>query len=299
MCLIALALGVHPRWPLVIASNRDEYLTRPTDPLATWSTPSGQTVFGGRDLQDGGTWFGLTPQGRVALLTNERRGSARSGPKSRGELVTRWLESDLDAVAFAATLRPGDYAGFNLLVGDQVRGAWHCLAPGEVKDAVDGVAVSPVSPGVHGLSNARLNTPWPKTAALTQSMVTALDRSQHAEELQQALFQALNNRTRYPVDQLPQTGVPIDMEWGLSSVWVDLPERNYGTRSSAVLVAEAAAGAQAVTVWEHTHRTSPPRVAKLQTQWAAAAEGQRLSASAIATCGMPASSNVAPSATNP
>ncbi|MES2424138.1 MAG: NRDE family protein, partial [Pseudomonadota bacterium] len=91
MCLIALALGAHPRWPLVIASNRDEFRSRPAAPLAEWTADNGQPVLAGRDLRDGGTWLGVTPAGRVAMLTNVRRGEPQRGVRSRGELPMRWL----------------------------------------------------------------------------------------------------------------------------------------------------------------------------------------------------------------
>ena len=100
MCLIAFALHASSRWPLVIAANRDEFLDRPTVPLARWKTPSGQAVVSGRDLRAGGAWFGITPGGRIAFLTNVREGDSLVAPRSRGELVTRWLASQVDAATF-------------------------------------------------------------------------------------------------------------------------------------------------------------------------------------------------------
>ncbi|MDQ3060701.1 MAG: NRDE family protein [Pseudomonadota bacterium] len=117
MCLIAFAIGVSQRWPLVIAANRDEYLDRPTLALSRWRTASGQEIVSGRDLRAGGTWLGMTPGGRVAFLTNVRGPAAQAAPRSRGELVTRWLETTQDAEGFVSTLAQTGalYGGFNLV----------------------------------------------------------------------------------------------------------------------------------------------------------------------------------------
>lgn len=264
MCLIAVALGAHPRWPLVIASNRDEFRARPTAPLACWTTPVGTTVLAGRDLQDGGTWLGVTPAGRVAMLTNVRRGEARAGLRSRGGLVTRWLDSGADAAAFAKGIAPADYAGFNLLVGDHVRGEWHWMGN------ADGprLAVQRIATGIHGLSNARLNTPWPKTVRLTQVLRDELASAPDAATLQHRLMLALKDPTRAPTRDLPNTGVPADMEHGLSAAWVDLPAYGYGTRTSTVLVAEPNRVDTPVTVWETTHGvTGPDTVCEQRLVW--------------------------------
>ena len=100
MCLIAFAINASSRWPLVIAANRDEYIERPTTPLTRWKTSSGETIISGRDLRAGGAWFGVTPGGRIAFLTNVREADALPAPRSRGELVTQWLQSRGDARAF-------------------------------------------------------------------------------------------------------------------------------------------------------------------------------------------------------
>jgi len=95
MCLLALALGVHADFPLVIAANRDEQWARPTLPLQAWRLPSGKTLYSGRDQEAGGTWLGFSEDGRVALLTNVRSGSLAPGERSRGELVTHWLADEV------------------------------------------------------------------------------------------------------------------------------------------------------------------------------------------------------------
>lgn len=247
MCLSALAIGVHPRWPLVLASNRDEYRRRPAAPLAEWALPNGRMVVAGRDLQDGGTWLGTTPGGRLALLTNVRQGLPERGARSRGELVTRWLAGDGDSAAFADALDRRDYAGFNLVVGDVHRGDWRYVSNGLAP------ANRALAPGLYGLSNAALDTPWPKTLRLKQRLAEALAESASDSALADALMAALQDPARAPTEALPQTGVPLAMEWGLSSVWVDLPEAGYGTRCSTVLVATAEGPTTRVALRERSY----------------------------------------------
>ena len=137
MCLIAFALGMSSRWPLVIAANRDEYWARPTAPLALWKTGAGHSVLSGRDLRAGGTWMGTSPKGRVAFLTNVRAPETlvASQLTSRGSLVTRWLAGfDETPEHLVAALQDElrstglAYAGFNLVVGDAMRGQWHWIS---------------------------------------------------------------------------------------------------------------------------------------------------------------------------
>ena len=274
MCLIAMAWGMHPDYPLVIAANRDEFLKRPTAPLAQWRSGIGHTVISGRDLQGGGTWMGFNPQGRFAMLTNVRKGSANTAstensvaspsakPPSRGELVVSWLSSSATAQSWTAQQTPAAYEGFNLIMGDWASQTCHyvtnqALQPiypsnqpvvqvSIAQTAMKNIAntLQAISPGsVIGLSNAALNTPWPKTLALCAAVRTALiqlDSTQtrvHSEDgLLQRLQLALEDSTVAADHLLPQTGVPIDLERDLSSVFVRHPRDSvaatYGTRSS-------------------------------------------------------------------
>lgn len=241
MCLIAFAIGASPRWPLVIASNRDEFLSRPTLPLAKWETASGQEIISGRDLRAGGTWLGMTAEGRVAFLTNVRGAEATTALFSRGELVTRWLETHGDAEGFMASLEKEDgaYGGFNLVLGDVPRNAWTWLT-NKSTDALSGWHAQALKPGVYGLSNAALDTPWPKTLELKRVLTAALDqetKNHDLDSLQASLWTALANRHRAHLGQLPETGVSQEMEQALSSAFVEFPEHAYGTRSSTLLVA--------------------------------------------------------------
>lgn len=251
MCLIAFAIGASPRWPLVVAANRDEFLNRPTAPLARWHTDAGEEVISGRDLRAGGTWLGLNPGGRMAMLTNVREPHPVAGERSRGELVMRWLEGGMDASQFMAQTDSARYGAFNLVLGDFRSSAWHWLSNQSDADGrpVEGWQSCALKPGVYGLSNGALDTPWPKTRALKTALRQALD-SDSQEDLQAGLWSALQDRQRPGDEQLPRTGVPLALERALSSVFVEFPEHAYGTRSSTVLVARAEESASPELTWD-------------------------------------------------
>ena len=237
MCLIAFAVGAHPACPLLIASNRDEFFDRPTAPLHGWATPGGtSTVWAGRDLRDGGTWLGFADTGRIAMLTNVRSAQAAPGPRSRGELPMHWLAGEWGIDDLAAAIDPAAYGGFNLVVGDFRAGQWAWLsnrsphAPHTDK-AVARLHQRRLAPGVYGLSNAALDTPWPKTERLRAAMRHALN-SPEADGAQALLASALADTTHAPPHLRPDTGVPPELEQALSSPFVDMAERGYGTRSS-------------------------------------------------------------------
>lgn len=248
MCLIAFAIGASARWPLVIAANRDEFLDRPTLPLARWASDAGTDIISGRDIRAGGTWMGLSPGGRIAMLTNVRGSASLTGEKSRGELVTGWLQSSGDATAFMAQIDGAAYGGFNLVLGDFPSGAWHWLSnkPGP------GLESRALKPGVYGLSNGALDTPWPKTVGLKKALHSALTASDEGA-LEQELMAALKDRRRADHEDLPSTGVPLALEEALSSAFVDFPEHGYGTRCSTVLLASAASYGWDIALQEVTH----------------------------------------------
>jgi uncharacterized protein with NRDE domain len=256
VCLVAFAINSSARWPLVIAANRDEFRERPTLPLSRWHSATGQEIIAGRDLRGGGTWLGISPGGRVAFLTNVREAQPSAATRSRGELVTRWLDSGADATNagdFCNTLNGAAYGGFNLVLGDFQNNAWTWLSNRPGADSA--VNMQPLLPGVYGLSNAALNTPWPKTFALRHELAEALSDqadARDADALQARLWTALANRNRAALAQLPSTGVPLAMEEALSSAFVDFPERGYGTRSSTVLLASALDDSDRAPRWEVT-----------------------------------------------
>ena len=262
MCLIAFAVGARPGLPLLLAANRDEFFDRPTAPWHRWAMPGGGEVLGGRDLRDGGTWLGVSVDARVAMLTNVRGAQAASGVRSRGELATRWLAGER-LETLRTDIAPQSYGGFNLVVGDLRTGAWHWLSNCDPRRPKEGVVSQLTSrslaPGVYGLSNAALDTPWPKTLRLKAAVTKALPTATNASPLsgwESGLVHALADETLAPADQLPATGVGLARELGLSSPFVRLPEHGYGTRSSLVLRIAATERAQRWQLdaheWTHT-----------------------------------------------
>ena len=276
MCLIAFALNASSRWPLFIAANRDEFLHRPTLPLARWKTPQGHDIISGRDLRAGGAWFGITPGGRVAFLTNVRDADAVPAPRSRGELVTRWLESHGNADAFVTSVAadPMAFAGFNLVLGHFGRCLWHWVTN----------RLSPhgtwhheaLKPGIYGLSNAALDSPWPKTRQLKSVLNQSLRANcptGNLQALQADLWQALGSRERASAPDLPATGIPLAREEALSSAFVEMPDFAYGTRSSTLLTASINAGGWDVQMEEREHlRTAAPAGQAADPHWQARRE---------------------------
>ena len=221
MCLILVAWQVHPDYPLVVAANRDEFFARPTAPAAFWKDAS--QVLAGRDLEAGGTWMGVTRTGRFAALTNFRDPAQnRAGAPSRGRLVADFLVGDETPLACLARIAPHarQCNGFNLLVGDGETLWWSSNMGGEPRR---------LEPGVYGVSNHLLDTPWPKVGAGKTALAHALDRLPDDE----ALFALLQDDGIHPDERLPQTGIPLEWERLLSSAFVKSP--GYGTRSSTVL----------------------------------------------------------------
>ncbi|NML17404.1 NRDE family protein [Azohydromonas caseinilytica] len=255
MCLIALAWDADPRFDLVVAANRDEFLDRPTAPLHRW--PDG--TLAGRDLRAGGTWMGLTVTGRLAMLTNVRRpGAVRPDAPSRGEIVTQWLHGAAEPAGFCAELAAAGHNPFNLIAGD--------IAGGELFwTGSDHPTPHPLAPGLHAVSNAVLDTPWPKLRRLKAGLAQALRESDSAEALVETLLHALSHRERVPDAELPSTGVPLELERGLSSVFIDMP--HYGTRSSTVLVRERES--RRLVVVELSHGPQPQRRRVELPQWPA------------------------------
>ena len=246
MCLIAFAIGAHPRWPLVIAANRDEHFDRPTAPLQRWTSAGGRVIVSGRDLRAGGTWLGLSDGGRVAMLTNVREPGQMPGPRSRGDLPLAWLEGQRPAEQFLDDLDLQAYSGFNLVIGEPLVGQWHWISNRQPAPlgVSPGVQRQRLDPGVYGLSNAFLDTPWPKTVKLAQSLSQSLQAGGQPQHLRKQLWQALADRQRPSDHLLPTTGVPWDSERALSTAWVRFASGHYGTRSSLLTLAESQANGQ-------------------------------------------------------
>lgn len=223
MCLVALAWKIHPRWRLVAAGNRDEHHARPTAPLAAWAQAR---ILAGRDLRAGGTWMGLGPAGRMAVVTNVRKGlpAAPEGP-SRGALPAAFLDSDASADAHAAALAASaaQYAPFNLLLAD----ADACAYVGNHPAA----ATRRLAPGTYGLSNGALDAPWPKTERLRALLG---QWAQAGSEEPQPLWDALADERIAADAALPDTGVGIALERRLSAAFIR--GHDYGTRASTLVL---------------------------------------------------------------
>ncbi len=270
MCLIGLAWQAHPEIPLIIAANRDEYHARRSAASAWWQ--DAPQVFGGCDLQSGGTWMGITRSGRFAALTNVRDpGEFKPNARTRGALVADFLTGyDAPATYVGQCIQEhAAYNGFNLLAGTP-EALWYC--------GNRGAATHALAPGLYALSNALLDTPWPKVIALKLALGAGLQayaadealvprvstvpldaiapaastmdalghphgtdgargargaRGERLDALFSSLFRALGDTQPQPDDKLPQTGVPLERERVLSSP--KIISSLYGTRTSTVL----------------------------------------------------------------
>lgn len=225
MCLIVIGWRAHAGFPLIVAANRDEFHHRPTAPAAFWA--DAPAILAGRDLEGGGTWLGITRGGRFAALTNYRDPRHLvPGSPSRGRLVSDFLaggERPGDYLARIAR-EGGRYNGFNLFVADGERLAYYSNRDGAVRE---------LPPGIYGVSNHLLDTPWPKLTAARSAFAGALPGLPGTDPL----FALLADDEIAPDHHLPETGVPLEWERLLSSIFVRSPA--YGTRASTVVVAGA------------------------------------------------------------
>ena len=250
MCLAVMAVDFDRRFPLVVASNRDEFFDRPAAPLDWWQRGADEApILSGRDLVSGGTWLGLSARGRLALLTNVRgAGPVDADAPSRGAIVPAWLAAREPADRFWMRCALSGHSGFNLLAADFSSG--DCFwASNHSKHPVR------LAKGVYGLSNASLDTPWPKVQALKARLRTALvatDSAGSADALAQRLFDALADRALAPDATLPQTGVPLDWERRLSAAFIASPEQRYGTRCSTLVITERSASGPVTHLWERS-----------------------------------------------
>ena len=230
MCLIVFAWRVIPGVPVIVCANRDEFYARPAAPAAPW--PEHPNLIGGRDLEHGGSWMGITREGpngpKFAALTNIRApGERRADAPSRGALVADFLKGSLSAVEYldAIAARGDMYNGFNLVLGDVDNLYWYSNRAGA--DPRNG---QPLEAGrIDGVSNGLLDAPWPKVTRTKAQFASLLCQGAP----QDAYFEMLADTTRAPDMRLPDTGVPLDWERVLSAVCIKTPE--YGTRASTVV----------------------------------------------------------------
>ncbi len=222
LCLILFAYQAHPVYKLIVAANRDEFLQRPTAPIHFWEDEP--TLLAGRDLEKMGTWMGVTKAGRFAAITNYRDPSEVSvGKQSRGTLVKDALIYKGDIAEYMKQLEGmnSQYPGYNLLVGDPEQLYYYSNV---------GKSLEKVQPGIHGLSNHLLDTGWPKV----QKGKEELSKIIKGEDLVESLFELLQNTDRPNDNLLPKTGVSLEWERILSSLFIQT--NGYGTRSSTVLL---------------------------------------------------------------
>jgi uncharacterized protein with NRDE domain len=227
MCLILLATRAHPRFPLIVAANRDEAYARPAASAAFWSDHHG--IYGGRDLEHGGTWLAVATSGRFAAITNYRQGQRFDDARlSRGGLARDYLAGNDEPERYLEALEAhrSDYRGFSLLAG-----TLHALF--FYSNRAQGV--QPIPPGVHGLSNRLLNEPWPKVLNGIAVLSSLLGSDE--TEIVDRLFELLADRTPAPDHLLPSTGIGRERERALSAAFV--AAETYGTRASTVIVAGA------------------------------------------------------------
>jgi uncharacterized protein with NRDE domain len=221
MCLVLVVWRVHPLYPCLVAANRDEFHARPASRAGWW--PDNPRILAGRDLEAGGTWLGLTRTGRFAALTNYRDPEQRHRvAPSRGALVTSILESDATVAESLTFLRRvgADYNGFNLIFSDGERLGIYESMRGSGRE---------LGPGIYGLSNDLLDTPWPKVQNAKSRLEAALSGLTDTGPL----LDLLRDDRPASDEQLPRTGVSLEWERLLSSAFVRAPE--YGTRCSTII----------------------------------------------------------------
>lgn len=221
MCILFVAVNQHKDYPLIIAANRDEFFNRETAQSCVWD--GGQGIIAGKDLQAGGSWMGVNKHGYIASITNIRD-PQKINPKAitRGELVSHYLQKPVNNYHQTLTTNRDNYNGYNLLFGQ-----WNKLAV--YNNHLD--QLQPLTEGYYGLSNASLNSPWPK---INKGVGKLKEYCQDGHDINpDILFKLLLDKTLAADEDLPQTGIPIDWERRLSSIFI-LGEE-YGTRSSTVL----------------------------------------------------------------
>jgi uncharacterized protein with NRDE domain len=228
VCLLVLAWNTHPRYRLLVAANRDEYHDRPSAPLGPWPAPA--AILAGRDLRAGGTWVGIDRRRRFGIVTNFRDlVRAPVHAPSRGGLIPRYLAEAAGPGDYLATLEheAGSYGGFNLLLADG-DSLWY--------GSNRGVPFArALSPGIHGLSNERLDTPWPKLRRARRGFADWLRGGGGVDD--GALFALLADRVPATEEEgLPSTGVAAEWERTLSSPFV--LHQTYGTRSTTLVAIE-------------------------------------------------------------
>ncbi len=229
MCLIALSVGRHPDYPLIVAANRDEFHARPTEAAHWW--PDRPDVLAGRDLQAGGTWLAVSRSGRFATVTNFRDAKPPDPyHRSRGHLVTEFVAGDLAPAEYLASIDEDAYAGFNLLVGTANEVAY-------LSNREEGMRS--LAPGTYGLSNALLDGPWHKVESSRDRLAALVEAGNVAED---ELMRLMHDRERGPTDEAERGRLDFDTAHAITAPFIVMPD--YGTRCTTVVLAGADGGWQ-------------------------------------------------------
>jgi uncharacterized protein with NRDE domain len=224
MCLILFSIKSHPEYKLVLVGNRDEYHDRPSAPAAFWD--EAPHLLAGKDLLAGGTWFGVTKSGRLAGVSNYREAnSLKKDAPSRGRLVSQFLLTGVSPRTYLDNIIKDAhrYNGFNLILGRKDEIFWYSNR---------GKGIRKLSPGIYGLSNHLLDTPWPKVVRGKDQLARLI--SQNILPEPEEFFAMLGDRTVDSDRELPDTGVGLERERMLSPIFISSP--GYGTRSSTILL---------------------------------------------------------------
>ena len=222
MCLIFLAINKHPKYKLIVAANRDEFYKRKTAAADFWEDDP--EILGGRDLEAGGSWMAMNRSGKISMVTNYRDfHNLKTVAPSRGHLVTDFLMNGSDVESYLKGIEPTakEYNGFNLIVGDHTK-------MGYLSNYKEGIEI--LSDGIYGLSNGLLDSNWPKVNRGKENFTQLLNEDIVAD----TLFEMLRNEDRSPDDLLPNTGLDIERERAVSSMFIKSP--GYGTRCSTVVL---------------------------------------------------------------
>ncbi|CAM3784415.1 NRDE family protein [Parendozoicomonas haliclonae] len=247
MCLIALNWNPNSRFPLVMVANRDEFYQRPAREAHYWEKDP--AIFGGIDLQAGGTWLAVSTTGKLATITNYRELDS-SGERTRGELTSDFLLSDLSAQNYLLDVhsRRSHYAGFNLLLADNT-GLWFYSNREDL--------IRRLEPGLYGLSNGLLDTPWPKTLQLKQLLENHLASEDPDPE---TLISLLHDQHQPEDSDLPDTGIGLEWERLLSTCFIN--SSVYGTRNSTALILDQ----NQQLHWHEQHYNSDGPVPPVRTE---------------------------------
>lgn len=223
MCLITFAYKSHPKYSLILLANRDEFYARPSKTMHFW--PEYPHVLAGQDLEQGGTWLGINQQGKFTAVTNYRDGLApKENALSRGALTRDFLTSNQDPTGYLKQLLPKQdkFGDYNLLLGDQSGIYYQSNREGPIRA---------LNPGIYGLSNALLDSPWPKLIKVRSELENSLGNIQLSPR---KLLEIMSDRTQAETSELPETHIPLEWEQLLSSSFIQ--SENYGTRVTTLLL---------------------------------------------------------------